>query len=130
LNNPQAPASYTTANSGTRHPNYFGNYTISLRFGEVFTFQITASVTNKYCQFTFMIAGISDGKKFTEQVNDNGQPFRVTSLLSESPAADTNPSFTAYQDLYVSGPAAGYRQDSNGTDLWIRVNPKSYRYPS
>jgi hypothetical protein len=120
LNDPQAPASYTNANSGIRHPDYFGNYTISLEYGEIFTFQITTSVTNKYCQFTLELAGIADGKNFTESVNNNGRPFRVTSLL---------PQATAYQDLYASGAAGGYKENQNGTGLWIRANPKSYRDP-
>lgn len=129
LNDPQAPASYTKTDSATRYPNYFGNYTISLKYGEVYTFQIKTSVANRYCQFSFAIAGISDGKNFTESVNDDGQPFRVTSLLPEGSAANSVPSFAGYQDLYVAGAAAGYKQDKDGTNLWTRGNPNYYRDP-
>jgi hypothetical protein len=127
LNDPQTPASYTEGSSTVRHPDYFGNYTISLQHGEVFTFEITAAVTHSSCQFTLVLTGISDGKTFTQSVNDHGYPFRVTSLLTKPFSADSIPDFIDYQDLYLAGPAAGYKQDSNGTALWIRGNPKTYR---
>ena len=126
LNDPRAPASYTNANSSIKHPDYFGNYTISLKYGEVFTFQITAAVLNKSCQFTLTLTGIVNGKTFAESVNNHGQPFRVTSLLLVPPAADDVPDFAGYQDLYAAGAGAAYKQNQNGTVLWIRVNPKSY----
>ena len=130
LNDPQAPASYTRPNSAVIRPDYFANYTISLKYGEIFTFQLTASLVKKYCQFTFVISGITDGKKFTESVSDDGRPFRVTSLLLEPPSAGDTPIYSDYQDVYVSGPADGYKQDEDGTDLWVRIEPKHHQDPS
>jgi hypothetical protein len=132
LNDPQAPAGYTHANTeGAIYPDYFGHYTISLAFGKIFTFQITASVRNRYCQFTLIVAGIANGKTFTESVNNHGQPFRVTSLLPEPPTTEHVPSFAGYQDLYLGGIAAGLvdgnRENPYGVGLWVRANPKTYR---
>jgi hypothetical protein len=127
LNDPQAPIGYTEANSHVIHPDYFGDYTISLRQGEVFTFQITASVTDEYCQFTLALTGIVNGKTFTESVSNDGRPFRVTSLFLDPPVARNVPNFTSYQDLYLFGAAADYKHEPSGTSLWVRGDPKSYR---
>jgi hypothetical protein len=126
LNDPAEPAGYEIYNKIS--PDYFGHYTIALTYGETFTFQIDAAVHNEYCAFSLRLTIIANGRRLTKDVNDAGQPFRVTSLLPDPPAG---PSFAGYGDLYFGGSYAdsvfGYHPNAYGATAWKPANPKTYK---
>lgn len=120
LNDPTKPAAYMQAGATVRQPDYFGRYSISLAQGEQETFQVTAAVTGRSCQFTLAVTVLDGDQAVTETISDHGRPFRVTSLEG----------YASYQDLYLGGVIseqitkgqANQYQDS----LWIKADPKTY----
>lgn len=128
LDNPQLPASYTLPSSYEKHPNYFGQYSISLGFGDQFTFQIAVSTLRQYCEFTLDVVVLDDGKTVVESVSNHGKPFRITSF----PATGSNGkvSFSRYRDLYLGGAAIpdGVDHNADGAASWIRGNPNTFTW--
>jgi hypothetical protein len=126
LDTPQTPASYTLPTSDEKHPDYFGQYSISLGFGDQFTIQIAASTQRQYCAFTLDLAILTGGKKVVEPVSNHGKPFLVTPF----PVTGNNGkiSFSSYRDLYLGGAAIPDGQNPDGTQDWIKGNPHTFTW--
>ncbi|MEV4138206.1 hypothetical protein AB0J72_39300 [Dactylosporangium sp. NPDC049742] len=86
---PQAASDYIE--NGTNGQDYFGSHTVSLKLGEPFTFNISASARTRYCEFTIDVTVQDRDKVLVVHVTDKGQKFKVTGL--------TGP----YKALYVGG---------------------------
>jgi hypothetical protein len=126
LDAPQTPASYTLPTSGKKYPNYFGQYSISLAFGDQFTIQIAASTQRQYCAFTLDLVALTNGKKVVEPVSNHGKPFLVTPL----PVTGSNGklSFSSYRDLYLGGAAIPNGKNPDGALDWIKGNPHTFNW--
>jgi len=124
LDNPQVPAEYTKAWSVKRYPDYFGQYSISLGFGEQFTFQVAVSTSRQFCQFELDLTALDGGKTVTETVNDHGKPFRITPI-----PAGGGTIFSSYQVLYLDNEIArSVYPNITNTNPWIRVNSKKFSW--
>jgi hypothetical protein len=129
LDDPQRPAAYVHPDSQTKYPDYFGQYSVSLRFGDQFTFQVDAATLHRYCAFTLDLTIIDNGKTVTETANNHGEPFRLTALPPET--RERRQGFSIYQVLYLSGEIANnyYPQPNTyGEDLWVRADPKKFLF--
>jgi hypothetical protein len=121
LNDPSRPVAYTREGSAAQQQDYFRRYSISLRQGEQETFDVTAVVRRRSCQFTLNMTVLDGSSSVTETVSDHGQPFRLTSQGG----------FASYQDLYLGGAIS--EQITKGQlnqyeeAPWIRADPKTYR---
>lgn len=121
LGDPLEPDAYALGSSVKEYPDYFGRYTVSLGYGDQYTFQVTASTSNQYCAFELALTIIDDGKTVIETVGDHGQPFRLTS----GPEQGNRVSFSGYRVLYLDFASAG--PDFNPRGLpWVQGNPKKY----
>jgi len=121
LDHPLEPDAYALGSSAKRYADYFGRYSVSLRYDGQFTFQVTTSTSNQYCAFKLALTIIDDGKKVTETVDDHGQPFRLTSL----PERGNRVRFSSYQVLYLDYASADSTFNPSGPP-WVRGNPKKY----
>lgn len=119
LDNPLEPDAYALGSSIKRYPDYFGRYSVSLGYGDQYTFQVTASTSNHYCAFKLALTVIDDGKTVRETVDDRGQPFRLTSL----PEHGNQVNFSSYRVLYLDFASEGGNFDNSGPP-WVRANPK------
>ena len=127
LDNPLRPTAYASTPSVRKYPNYFGRYSVSLGFGEQYTFQVAASTLHQYCEFKLVLTVVDDGKTVMETVNDHGQPFRLTSL----PEHHHHIVFQNYQVLYlnaVSGANVSRKPSDFSVHPWERGNPKTFRW--
>jgi hypothetical protein len=114
---------------GSLEPDYFGTYSVSLQYGRQYTFQVTATTSHHYCQFTLRATVIDNGTTRQETITDDGQPFRVTSFPS-APEPTGRGAFAAYGDLYLGGSASetvtGGKANKFGNWLWVKANPRTY----
>jgi len=121
LDKPQIPASYEVYNqvNGVWTPknisNYFGHYTVSLKYGEQFTFDIDAATELHYCQFTLKMTVVDGSGSVVESIDNNGKPFRVTAIYGREAA----PTFSRYNVVYLGGIANTISRN----DSWVRVDP-------
>jgi hypothetical protein len=110
LGQPQPALSYR---QGTRIVDYFTHYTVSLAYGEQFTFQIIATTpVMHYCQFSLDVIVLDNGRTVMERVGNHGKPFQVTASYRSS----------RYSVLYIGG------VDSiTPGGKWSRADPATYR---
>jgi hypothetical protein len=131
LDNPQLPASYSRPAPPKQSSDYFGQYSISLAYGDQFTFQIIASTQRQYCQFGLNLTVVDDGKVTVQSANDHGRPFRVTSYLAGK-RGSSGINFPGYRDLYLSGAAAPPSEygspNAFGRYPWGKGNPRTFRW--
>jgi hypothetical protein len=124
LDNPQLPAEYSRPPSEKKYPNYFGQYSVSLGFGQQFTFQVTASTSRHFCQFELQLTALDDGKMILETVNDHGKPFRLTPI-----PAGGGPIFSNYKVLYLDSEIArSYFPKITSPAPWVKVNPNKFNW--
>ena len=108
--------------SGRLHGDYFATHTISLKQGEVQTLEVVAVTAKQYCQFTLELTVVDGGRRITETVTNDGQPFRVTAVVTKYKSYPYyGPGdLRYYKALYVGGVAPGTEGG------WTRKNPETY----
>ncbi|RGC65855.1 hypothetical protein C5N14_26245 [Micromonospora sp. MW-13] len=76
--------------------NYFANRKYTLKLGEQATFRLSAVTSKQYCEYTFELEYIVDGKPESMVINNQGKPFRVTALVVQKGQLDCS----AYQQVH------------------------------
>ncbi len=120
--NPLAPADFQPGLGSPTVSNFFGHYSVSLRYGEQYTFHIAVTGHKHYCQFAFDLTVLDGSGTVVESVNDHGQPFRLTGPSSVSSTAAP---FSGYQDLYYGG-VQSTKSNKFGAGELIRADPRTY----
>ncbi|MDG4819605.1 hypothetical protein O7628_29340 [Micromonospora sp. WMMD956] len=78
--------------------NYFADQKYALKRGEQATFRLSAVTRKRYCEYTFELEYLADGKPGSTTVDNQGQPFRVTALVVRGGEVDCS----AYRQVYRS----------------------------
>ncbi len=99
-------------------PNYFAGYTVSLKPGTQQVFDIRAVISDASCTFRIGTTLLDDEKKVFQVIDDDGQPFRLTSIAS--PFGYSKLDFR-YEALYAGGIAS-----PDKTGIFVRENPATY----
>jgi hypothetical protein len=73
------------------------------------------------CTFSFAWTAVNSVTTWTETLNDDGQPFRVSAVLPGTATKSVHFPFAGYLRLYVGGPASPWRDWS-----WTRENPATW----
>jgi len=124
LDRPEEPPGYTDQNGAPLGKDYFATHTVSLAESEQFTFDLDFKIAAAYCQFTLDVTVVDSGKEVVEHVDDNGQPFRVTSMTDRG---HTPGEFSAYQALYVGGIVnVDGPTNSFGEITWSKADPMTW----
>ena len=91
LDNPHPHAQVFT--NSLKDEEYFASKTISLKLDEQQVVVVAATTEHHYCEYTLLVDVLDDGKTVSEQINNNGEPFRVSALLEPN----------QYGELYMGG---------------------------
>jgi hypothetical protein len=67
--------------------NYFADHKYVLKLGEQATFRLSAVTRRHYCEYSYELRYIADGKPATMNVNDHGRLFRVSALIEKKGGA-------------------------------------------
>jgi hypothetical protein len=94
--------------------DYFANFTISLKPGEVQVLQVNVNTSHYYCQFTMQMTVLVGSRQTVETITNAGQPFRVSALAATKD----------YHALYVGGVATPHGYPAGD---FVPENPATYQ---
>ena len=114
--------SATGWDTGAWKPDYFEDKYISFRPGQQQVLNIRAVADRHACIFSYQATVLEGKTKFYQTINDEGQPFRVTSLVEHG----SRNSFDRYAALYVGGVYTEWPTHHHGE--YVKENPKTYNY--
>jgi hypothetical protein len=89
----------------TNHP-YLLSHTATIAPREVVPLVIFAATAKSYCEFAIRLTGTIDQRPFTQVINDNGMPFRVTA-----------PPTSAFWSEHFSLSNSGYEATYDGSNF-------------
>ena len=104
-------------------PDYFENNYISFMPGQQQVLNIRAVADSHSCTFTYQATVLEDRTKFYQTIDDEGKPFRVTSLVE----GNSKNSFARYAALYVGGVYTDWPTHYHGE--YVKEDPKTYNPP-
>ena len=107
----------------TWSPDYFENSYISFEPGQQQVLNIRAVADSHSCTFTYQATVLEGKTKFYQTIDDEGKPFRVTSLVEDS----SKELFAHYTALYVGGVYTEWPTHYHGE--YVQENPKTYSPP-
>jgi hypothetical protein len=119
-----SPIAYARSTDGylISNNNFFEGNVVTLAQGETHTFTFKVLLSGyDYCSFTFQMAVATPTGPVTETINDNGEPFQLTSLTPGTLSGN----YSAYGALYIGGVSA-VADHLNRNGHWVEENPKTF----
>jgi hypothetical protein len=101
-------------------PDYFSNYTVSIKPGAQQVFNLRTAVTKHSCSFEYRLTILDGTRKVNQIVNNGGQFFRATAIRRKFVGVGMR--FSAYQVEYAGGV-----ENEEGNGAYVRVNPETFR---